>query len=378
MSADRNDTIVVGIGGAAIGFASRVAALNPGIHVVGFDSDSSSRDAVGVSFVQLGSARCEGCGCGGDAVKARAAAIDDIAAIREAVAGARLAAVAVSLGGGFGSGAAPEILKVMRDEGIATFCFATTPFAFEGGDRAAAARRALPLIEGIATATAPISLDTIFAGAAGDSIRSAYLSASATLSKILSLFWKLSAQPGFISLGAERIAAVAAKFPGTMRVAVASASGEGRAAAAAEGIVTSRLPGPDARLDCAGALIAGVIAGDDLRLAELTDISNALSARIPATCRRDFGVIIDDSVAGSIELVCILFEKGNIADVDENTTAPERPSQSRRASRKTSGRKDALLEGIAGAHFKGTDGTIYAGQNLDIPTYLRRSLPLEK
>ena len=382
MSGTGSDILIVGIGGAAIGFATRAAALAPGARLACFDSDGASEEAAQQSFFLMGAARCSGRGCGGDAVKARAAAIDDIAAVRDAVTGTRLAIVAVALGGGFGSGAAPEILKALRDEGITAICVATTPFAFEGGDRAAAARRALPLLESAATATAVISLDDLFAGGGDAPLADAYAAASGTMSDVLTLFWRLAAKPGFITIGAERISAIASSSSGKMRISTANATGEGRATAAANALLASRLPGREVRLENAEAAIVGVLAGSDLRLAELTEISTALSARLSPTCHLDFGVILDEEAQGALSIVCLFFEKGGAAEADDvgggepakaQGTTSERSGRGRRAKS-----RDPLASSSSGARFKGTEGTIYNGQNLDIPTYQRRNLPLEK
>lgn len=378
MSAAAGDFLLVGIGGAAAGFVAKAAEACPGARALVFDCDSSSEDsaasAPGLRFVLLGGARLDGRGSGGDAVKSRAAVQDDAAAVREAVSGARLAVVAVSLGGGFGSGAAPEILKIMRDSGVVALCVAAKPFAFEGGDRAAAARRALPLIESAAAAVAPVALDDLFADATQMPVGEACARASATMSEVLALFWRMAAKPGFVALGVERIAQIVAASSGRARIAVASGEGEGRASAAAEALLASRLPGPDAASASYESVIVGVVAGDDLRLSELSAISEKLRSRVPAACRLDFGVIVDESLSGSLSVASILFERGIPADaIPAEAEAPSRPHAGRKG-----GKRDPLSAGPSGSRFKGTEGTIFNGQDLDIPTYLRRNIPLDK
>ena len=122
MSAPGLDIILVGVGGAAARFVAHSAAGHRGMRALVFDCDAATRDIAGdAEFVEIGAARLDGRSSGGDAVKARTAAQDDAAAIRDAVSGARLAVVAASLGGGFASGALPEILKTMRDAGVIFF-----------------------------------------------------------------------------------------------------------------------------------------------------------------------------------------------------------------------------------------------------------------
>lgn len=374
MSGENGKVLLTGIGGAGVGFAARAKELFPEADVLGFDCDTSSARP-GIGFVQIGAARLDGRGTGGDAIKARAAAQDDIARIRAAVAGTRLAIVAVSLGGGFGSGAAPEILKAMRDSGATVVCIATTPFAFEGTARASVARRHLPIVSAAATATASIALDDLFTGHEGEGMREAYGAATASLAEILALFWRLSARPGFISLGTEHVASIVSNSGGRFRIAVADGSGDDRAVAAAAALFSSPLAGADARLDNASSALLAVIAGPDLRLAELSAISKTVSSKITTGCQIDFGVSLDEAVPpGSLQLVCLFFGRSEQAAAEE----PQRAAAAPHAKGGRKSKVDPLAAGSAGSRFFGTEGTILNGQNLDEPTYLRRNLPLER
>lgn len=366
--------ILVGVGGAAIRLVASTARRFGIADAIGFDCDSSSA-VPGIDFRLIGEARLDGRGSGGDSVKARAAAQDDAGKFREAAAGARLVVAAVSLGGGFGSGAAPEMVRAMRDAGATVLCIATRPFAFEGAEKDAVARRHLPLLEGAASATAAIAMDDLLAGAADRPIGEAFAAAAAAMEDVLSLCWRLASRPGFISLGAERVAALISEAHGRLRISTGRASGDGRATAAAEALFASRLPGADARPDGVGSAIFGVIAGQDLRLAELTEISQTFARRTPVGVKLDFGVILEDAVSGEITLVCLFFDKSDSIAPQEPAAQGEPGAQPRHGRR---GRRDPLLDASTGARFKGLEGTIFEGQDLDIPTYLRRNLPLEK
>ena len=57
--------------------------------------------------------------------------------IRSAIAGADMVFITCGLGGGTGSGAAPEIPKIAREVGALTVAVVTKPFSFEGAQRSA-------------------------------------------------------------------------------------------------------------------------------------------------------------------------------------------------------------------------------------------------
>ena len=65
------------------------------------------------------------------------------------------------LGAGTGGGATPEIVKALHDMGIATVCFVTRPFTFEGEARRKAAERVLPMIEENADSLVVVALDDL-------------------------------------------------------------------------------------------------------------------------------------------------------------------------------------------------------------------------
>ena len=374
MSAPLDDLVLVGIGGGGSRFVAETVARGiPGIRAIAFDSDASSPPD-GVEFHPLGVARLEGRGTGGDTVKGRAAAQDDADLVRNAVGPARLAVVAVSLGGGFGSGAAPDILKAMRDRGVTTLCLATSPFALEGADRDSLARRQLPLVQTAADATAVITMDSLFAGAADEPLPAAFGRAASAMADVLSLFWVLLARPGFISVGVERMLAIIAASGGRLRVGVASAEGEDRAVRAVDSLFASPMLGTESRIDGAGTVQLGVIAGNDLRLSELSAISDSFRRHLPAGCTLSFGTVLDDALAGSVKLVGLFFD----SVIKEETEEPRDRIVSAGHPARRPARKDPLARDAQGGRFRGSEGTIYEGQDLDVPTFQRRNLPIDK
>jgi cell division protein FtsZ len=82
-------------------------------------------------------------GAGGDAELGRLAASEDLDALRALVAEYDLLVLAASFGGGTGTGAAPVLARIAREEGLLTLAFVTTPFAFEGARRQEQAQEGL-------------------------------------------------------------------------------------------------------------------------------------------------------------------------------------------------------------------------------------------
>jgi integrase len=85
----------------------------------------------------------KGLGTGGDPELGHQAVLEAEEPIREAIKGHRIVFVCAGLGGGTGSGAAPIVTRIAREEGAFVVVFATMPFAFEGKRRRDQAETAL-------------------------------------------------------------------------------------------------------------------------------------------------------------------------------------------------------------------------------------------
>ena len=89
-----------------------------------------------------------GLGAGSDPEVGRAAGESHSDEIEEMIKGADMVFVTAGLGGGSGSGAAPVVAAAARAAGVLTVAIVTTPFSFEGRQRAAQAREAIEALRG--------------------------------------------------------------------------------------------------------------------------------------------------------------------------------------------------------------------------------------
>ena len=387
------DMMLVGVGGGGCRFASAAAgAFDTPLPAVGFDTDALAARGIGnMRCMIIGAQRFDGHGTGGDTVKGRTAARDDFETIMAAVAGVRLAVVVTALGGGVGNGATPLVLKALRDAGAHTLCFATLPFGFEGRERRDQAERALPIIEDISDALVVMPLDHLYQAAGPNAeLADAIPRAEAVFSAGLTLFWRLLNTPGFIALDADAVLAALTQNKGRCRFAVAAADGEDRAVVGVKQLCHSPLLGRTPDLQAAQAVLLGVMAGTDLRLAELTDISTGLRTMLAQGCELRMGTVLDACYAGRIELVAMFFdvlrEKGAYADENRVTEAGTPPDDGilargtddvRRGARRSRGR-NAPTAVMGQGRFRGVEATLLNGEDLDRPTYLRQGIILDR
>lgn len=129
---------VIGVGGGGNNALKHM--YERGIHGVDFvicNTDAQTLDNNPVANkVQLGVTITEGLGAGADPEVGEKAAIESIEDIKAALGqNTKMVFITAGMGGGTGTGAAPVIAKVAKDQGILTVGIVTVPFSFEGKRR---------------------------------------------------------------------------------------------------------------------------------------------------------------------------------------------------------------------------------------------------
>jgi len=383
--------LLLGVGGGGCRLAASVlASYGNGLCALGVDTDAlSNRSAAagGMTCLLLGGSRLAGHGTGGDAIQGRLAAQDDMQNLLPHLQGVRTVVLTACLGAGTGGGATPEIVKALHDMGIATVCFVTRPFTFEGEARRRAAERVLPMIEENADSLVVVALDDLFSDAGEGVLADAIQAAEGLVSAGITLLWRMVSKPGFIRLDAERLHTMVLKG-GNARFGFASAEGPGRAAQVFAALRACRLLRSGDALSKANALLLGILAGQDLRLAEVGEIMGQVRDVCKSDCHVEMGTVLDAQFDGRIELVALAFESWTAAAQVEprkevSQTQQEPPVAEafpiQPGSKRGRGKGSKLSFGATGrGKFQNVEPTLFGGQDLDVPTFIRRGITLER
>lgn len=362
--------LLIGIGGAGCAMTRGVnRVFGGGVRYVLADTDAASAgEDDSEPFLLLGGERLSGRGSGGDVVSARLAAEDSIDILDESLEGVRLAVILTALGGGTGGGATLEAAKRLRSRGIPSVVFATTPFTFEGEVRQRNSRGVLSMIEEEANAAFFIPLDKLVSGE--DGMDAAMRRAVDTLASAVTLFWRLVEKPGYIRLDTERIRHLVAGA-GRGRFAAVTVQGQDRALQAVDAL--SRAPLLAEGTNPVRAILCGVLAGEDLRLSEVGRVADGVRTAFGETCAFELATVNDEQTfTGRLSVVVMLFE-ANGRDIDEPQTASAiaGPKRSRRP-------RNPLAPGPQGrGRFNNAEPTVWNGEDLDIPTFVRRNINLD-
>ena len=357
--------LLLGVGGAGASMTrSIVRAYGSGIRAMILDTDAQSGGNGDMPFTLLGGNRLAGRGTGGQPASARAAFQDDPSLLDPILEGVRTVVVVTALGGGTGGGATCELLKHLHTLGIATLVFATTPFTFEGAERVQTARTAIGPIEQHADVSIFLPLDELVSTSGTDNMKDALAHGVSTLASGVTLLWQLLEKPGYIRFDAERLRGILTGC-GRAHFATATARGENRV----DDVLASLAENPQLKQNGSTShvrmLVVGILAGDDLRLTEVGAIAGGLSAAFGAGAALELGTVNDESAfSGQLTVVTLVF--------DEAAT----PARKTVVDGGTPASEHVALAG--NQRFKNTEKTMWNNEDLDIPTYLRRQLTLDR
>lgn len=136
---------MIGVGGGGGSIVSEIARSLRKVDFVVANTDSKALKEASkhARILQFGEKLTEGLGCGMDAKLGQKAARDDKTKIAKLFKGVDLCFLVACLGGGTGSGAAPEFAKIGKEMGVIVFGIFTLPFKFEGGKRSYIAKNSL-------------------------------------------------------------------------------------------------------------------------------------------------------------------------------------------------------------------------------------------
>ena len=293
---------VVGVGGAGgNAVANMIRSGVAGVEFVAANTDAQAlRDSPADTILQLGRATTGGLGAGSRAELGRAAAEESAADIARALNGAHMCFIAAGLGGGTGTGAAPVIARIAREQGILTVAVVTKPFAFEGSRRTRAAELGLAELAASVDTLIVIPNQNLFRVAtAATTFKAAFDLADEVLQQGVRGITDLMVMPGMINLDFADIRTIMAGM-GRAMLGTSEASGEGRALRAAKEAICNPLL--DEALKGARGLIISISGADDLLLMEVDEIASHIREMVDPEADIIWGSAFNPALAGRIRV----------------------------------------------------------------------------
>ena len=297
---------VVGVGGGGTNAMNRM--VEAGIKGVEFISVNTDRQALLMSdadvTIHIGEELTRGLGAGANPEVGCQAAEESRAQIREALAGADMVFVTAGEGGGTGTGGAPVVAEIAREEiGALTVGIVTKPFSFEGRLRRNQAEQGIDLLSQKVDTLIVIPNDRLLEIVEKKtSMLDAFRIADDTLRQGIQGVTDLITIPGLINLDFADIRTVM-KDAGSAMMGIGIASGENRAIDAAQQATNSRLL--ESSIAGATRVLFSIAGGPDLTLAEIAEAANVVEACADDNANIIYGQIIDEAAGDTVRITVI-------------------------------------------------------------------------
>ena len=294
---------VIGVGGAGGNAVNNMIRLElQGVDFVVANTDAQSlRHSRAEKRIQLGVGVTQGLGAGSRPDLGRAAAEETQAAIAEEVKGAHMVFIAAGLGGGTGTGAAPIIAKICRDQGILTVGVVTKPFQFEGPNRMRLADAGLQELEQFVDTLIVIPNQNLFRIAnEKTTFADAFSIADDVLYSGVRSVTDLMVMPGLINLDFADVRTVMSEM-GKAMMGTGESEGERRALDAAEAAIANPLI-DDASMKGARGVLINITGGRDMTLFEVDEAANRIRTEVDEDAHIIFGAAYDEALEGRIRV----------------------------------------------------------------------------
>ncbi len=190
--------------------------------------------------IQIGAQLTGGLGSGGDPAIGRQAAEESIESIRENITGLDMVFIAAGEGGGTGTGAAPVIAEVAKEQGALVVAVVTRPFEFEGRVRSRKAADGIAELRSRVDTLIVLPNQRMLDAYGTEPCFEAFKMADEVLLNAVRGITEIVMSRQLINIDFSDVRAVMAERGGAL-MAVGFATGEGRASEAAHKALSSPL-----------------------------------------------------------------------------------------------------------------------------------------
>jgi len=297
---------VVGVGGGGSNAVDRM--ITEGLQGVDFIAMNTDAQALGRSQaptrVRLGNNTTRGLGAGGNPEVGQKAAEESADEIRQVLEGADMVFVTAGMGGGTGTGAAPVVARIAKEELKAlTIGVVTRPFTFEGAKRARAAMEGIEALKQVVDTLIVIPNDRLTEITDKRvSLQDAFRMADDVLRQGIQGITEVITVPGLINLDFADVRAIMHEG-GAALMAIGRASGENRAVEAAQQAIANRLL--DVTIDGARGVLLNITGGANMTLHEVNEAASIIRDTAHPDVNLIFGAVIDPAMGEELRITVV-------------------------------------------------------------------------
>ena len=407
---------IFGVGSAGVAMLDTLKREEfAGAGAVAVNTDAASLAASSADVkIQLETKLLRGLGSGGDPERGRAIAEEHFVTLKSACEGVDVVLLVAGLGGGAGSGISPVVARAAKESGALVLAFVTLPFQCEGNRRQQQAEQGLDQLRSVADGVICLPCQKTFKLIdENTSVLDTFRITDGLLVESLRGVWRLLMRPGLIQIHFDDLCALVRDRHSESVFASVEATGPARAREVVEKLIAHPLLDEGRALAESSAVLVSLMGGKDLTMAEV----NRVMEQIGRHCERAkiiMGATVDGAAKNHLSVTVIAAKQSPISLELPSLNASGEPVESPAprgiaplpgsrgvppsSSPLTPEQREQILGKQAGdrgrrtgpkmrqaqlplaiiskGRFDKSEPTIHKGEDLDIPTYIRRGVAL--
>ena len=296
---------VIGVGGGGNNVVNRmVRSGTRGVDFVAVNTDKQALNVSSATYkIQIGEKLTHGQGAGSDPEVGRKSAEESRAQISKALEDTDMVFITAGMGGGTGTGGAPIVAEIAREQGILTVGVVTKPFGFEGRRRMQQAEKGIEELQGKVDSLVIITNERLkHATDQKITFANAFEIADDVLRQAVQSISDLIRDTGFINLDFADVTAIM-KNAGMAHMGVGRAAGKGKAEEAARMAISSPLL--ETSIHGARGVLINVTGSMDIGLEEVEQAASLVQDAVHPDALTIFGATFDESMDDEIRVTVI-------------------------------------------------------------------------
>ena len=296
---------VIGVGGGGNNVVNRmVRSGTRGVDFVAVNTDKQALNVSSATYkIQIGEKLTHGQGAGSDPEVGRKSAEESRNQIAKALESTDMVFITAGMGGGTGTGGAPIVAEIAREQGILTVGVVTKPFGFEGRRRMQQAEKGIEELQGKVDSLVIIPNERLkHATDQKITFANAFEIADDVLRQAVQSISDLIRDTGFINLDFADVTAIM-KNAGMAHMGVGRAAGKGKAEEAARMAISSPLL--ETSIHGARGVLINVTGSMDIGLEEVEQAASLVQDAVHPDALTIFGATFDESMDDEIRVTVI-------------------------------------------------------------------------
>lgn len=297
---------VIGIGGSGKNTVNHmIDSKVKGVDFIAANTDVQDlHHSLAKKKVHIGKNLTRGLGTGMNPELGKRAIEETKEELQEAIKGADMVFIAGGMGGGTGSGAAPVLARIAKENGCLTVAVVTKPFFFEGQQRMRIAEQAIEELRQAVDALIIIPNDRLLQTIDKDvTAKNAFAICDNILKEAVEGISDIITTPGIINIDFADIRSVM-EDAGAALMGIGSASGDSRAVEAAKAAISSPLL--EISVNGAKGVLFSIAGGDDVTMFEIQDAAKIITESVDPNAKIIFGTTRNDKLKkGELKITVI-------------------------------------------------------------------------